>query len=594
MGEIAFSCPACGQSYQLDAGLAGKKVRCKACAQVVRLEAPAVPAVATAADPPALGFPCPNCGHGFRLSPEVAGKRARCKKCGAIFKIPASGEPEDSGYALEETASPLPASSPVPRPAASVVPPSAPPSTRRPGIDGDEPRASGATEKSSSRARTIGLVAVCAALSLALFALLPRAWNSFQSMMGSAGSPNDSAAGADPELDMADVAPDRLDLVRQHQQVLGELADAYFAMAGACNRMRNPAQFETSRNDLMAASKRMGDVAGRGSKLPPLKPAEKAALAMFVNERVYRSATQALRAVNELMKTPGIQGNFESMRQAITQMIQQVGKEYPGGAGQPAVLLVMGKVPDGASKVIMEKARPLTDSPTGVGMGWRTDNDRSELRISPVLSAEAFARSINFGKVRRVQGRRIELDVDPPSAEEIARSNQAERRPEAPPPQPTEGQARKDSEPPAAGPPPADSAWPSIAGFQWRDADSDLIGTSHDDGARKPNGTKDQHFVLEMNFPAKGVLEEMTVFGEGPDVWVTKPDSFHWPLAVRHGDAAIAHPGPGRLGEFSGKQSFDLYGNTNTESKPGSTYKLEAVVSVGGVRRTLRSQYRRP
>jgi hypothetical protein len=41
------------------------------------------------------------------------------------------------------------------------------------------------------------------------------------------------------------------------------------------------------------------------------------------------------------------------------------------------------------------------------------------MKLAPVLSARAYADKIRFGKVKRIQGRRIELHVDPPRADEV-------------------------------------------------------------------------------------------------------------------------------------------------------------------------------
>lgn len=66
-------------------------------------------------------------------------------------------------------------------------------------------------------------------------------------------------------------------------------------------------------------------------------------------------------------------------------------------------------------------ARRLVDRSSGTGIGWRTDGESSQVKITPVFSAQSYADRINFGKVRCVNGRRIEIAVDLPSAEEIAK-----------------------------------------------------------------------------------------------------------------------------------------------------------------------------
>ena len=87
MTQIAFSCPRCGRSYQVEAQLAGKKARCKDCQEVMRVPLASPPEKADSGDI-VLSFPCPRCGHGFRLDPTLAGKKARCKQCGEVFRVP--------------------------------------------------------------------------------------------------------------------------------------------------------------------------------------------------------------------------------------------------------------------------------------------------------------------------------------------------------------------------------------------------------------------------------------------------------------------------------------------------------------------------
>ncbi|QEH32159.1 hypothetical protein OJF2_06280 [Aquisphaera giovannonii] len=600
MGEIEFSCPSCGRSYRVDAGLAGRKVRCKGCSRVATVDAargdePRRDDEATApASRRGLSFACPNCGHGFRLSAGAAGKRARCRKCGEVFRIPAEGasaaagaaEAGDPGHAPEEGA---------PRPAAPAPPMIA--SDWAAEASADWPAQVAAEPGAPSRARSIVLAAAAAALGLALCALYPRARDAFEGLTGAGGGPNDPAPG-DPQADMPDVAPDRLELVRQHQRVLGELADAYVAMAIACTEMRSPPRFESGRDGLLAASRKLEDAARRGAGLAKLRPEEQAALGLFVNERVVRAASQAVQQVNALMGTPGIRGDFGAMRQAIGQTIRQLGREYPSDAPRPTAIVVMGKVPGDASRVISEKARALLEGATSVNVGWRTEGDRSELRISPVLSARDFADRIDFGKVRRVKGRRIELDVDMPSAEEIARHAPRPDPGPAPQPAPAPSPAATAPRPPggtAAGQAARDPSSPAITAFRWVDAAGDFVGPIRgDEDPGHADGTRDQHFLLEMHLPEGSSLEQITLAGAGPDRWVTRRDGHHWPIAVHKGDDVITRSFQDRVGDFSGEQAFDLYGNGGEGSGPGTDFKVEVVVSVNGDRRTLQARCHRP
>src|SRR4051812_24344937 len=87
MAEIDFSCPGCGRTYQVDASLRGKKVRCKGCNEVSRIPEPSAP-LEMALPQEDLRFACPRCGYDFTLAARLAGKQARCKQCGEVFRVP--------------------------------------------------------------------------------------------------------------------------------------------------------------------------------------------------------------------------------------------------------------------------------------------------------------------------------------------------------------------------------------------------------------------------------------------------------------------------------------------------------------------------
>src|SRR5262249_30940586 len=40
-----------------------------------------------------IAFPCENCGNRFEVDGSLAGKKCRCKKCGAVFVVPVPRQP---------------------------------------------------------------------------------------------------------------------------------------------------------------------------------------------------------------------------------------------------------------------------------------------------------------------------------------------------------------------------------------------------------------------------------------------------------------------------------------------------------------------
>jgi predicted RNA-binding Zn-ribbon protein involved in translation (DUF1610 family) len=444
MAEIAFSCPSCRRGYQVDAGLAGKKFRCKGCNEIARIPASARPSLPPP-DETELRFPCPRCGYGFNLSARLAGKRARCKQCGDVFRVPEQPSHKPAQFALDpqmadhgseeyslvETEPPQGSTVASPRNAGKVIGDDAS-QERNPGAavakspgpgTGREGLASALKSWLGYRLRILGLAAGLSLLLWAFSSLFPRAWHAGQVLFGGATeSPNDPmvTGAGDPELDLADIAPERLGVLRQHEQVLQEIAQAFLEMAQGFATMRNHAQFAAGREDVTRAAEKLDQAGQRWLSLPRLERAEKAALANMTNFGLKRNAAGAGQGLAGLMRTPGVKGDFGKVLDAIGKAQKQFDQEFPGDAPRPAVQLIMRRIDDPTQqKIIVEKAGALVGRPALSAIGWGTERETSRLKLATVYSAADFANRVTFGKVRRVQGRRIELDVEPPTAEEI-------------------------------------------------------------------------------------------------------------------------------------------------------------------------------
>ena len=186
----------------------------------------------------------------------------------------------------------------------------------------------------------------------------------------------------------------------------------------------------------------------------------------------------------------------------------------------------------------------LVDRSNATGAGWGNEGETSRLKVYPVYSAQAYAERINFGKVRRVTGRRIEVDIELPSAEEIAQfkakqsasqpqANVPESQPPSPSPGGSNGSQAGSNSPSAL--PSASQVEASILVFRWLDVASDRISAG---GATEaPDGAKDQHLLLELELPAECVIEEMVVTAGERNRWVTKPNVQFWCLAVYQGES---------------------------------------------------------
>jgi hypothetical protein len=640
MAEIKFSCPTCGHDYEVAAALAGKKARCKVCQEVMRIPEPQPPSSGDEApSSPGMSFPCPRCGYGFTITPRLAGKRARCKQCGEVFRIPAAddapvaqpagllrqpAQDDDApGYALAED----------PQSAIAVVPAVAK-STRTSqqaagddwayDLDADDPPAARAPAHGLSRSapdpaiamspvvtwlrhrvKVLGLAACLLVLAWAGWNLFPRAWNAGTALLGETEeSPNDPHKGGnqDPELELPDIAPDRVDLVREHEHVIEEMARAYGDMARGYASMLNPETFAKGQETVVAASKNLEEAAGKGSALPKLQSSERPAITSTVNMRLKTALGQVAAEVAKLQQNSTVQGDFDTMARAIQQTRQAFDKEYSNDLTRPAVQLVMKRVPLGTPmQIISEKAWALADPSKSGGSGVGFEGDTMKMKVTPVMSARSYADRITFGKVHSVQGRRIELDVDLPTPEEIERYEAKHGSPKK-----QEPVGDKPSSSPAGAPPAADgtssssaaaassasAGGASIISLRWVDASSDRVGGWHEPS--RPDGTKDQHLQVELDLPEGSQLESFVLKGGDHERWETKPTRNYWPLAVYQGQRAIARSYAPEIGSFAGRQSFDLYVNTGMWVKPGMNFDLEAVVAIGGTRHTLTASCKRP
>ncbi len=447
MPEITFSCPRCGRNYQVRSLLAGKKVRCKDCKEISRISDPQAPAPSHL-EPSVVLIACPQCGHDFRVSSGLAGKRARCKRCGEVFHIPSEtkqqrplarpnveeaigNEPE---YALLEKSPALPVGARS-RSATGIdrgrnnsagssttdVSPHGAASKGAKATDRREPSSSGQKSGRSMLARIAALGVVLVLAGGALYGLFSRPWTAATDLFGiSSGEPDEPFLQAD--LQVPDVAPDRLALVRQHAQVLEELGQAYNEMAGGYAAMRSAGTFQMGQRQVTHASDRLDELGKKGQALPKLETSEKKALSYIGNGRVVASLARAVQEVGRLKETPGIKGDFGRLEKSMTQSLKGTQQEFPLNLSQPAVELVISQVGDPSyCEIIQQKVASLTDDSTHATTNLGFSGGTFRLKLTPVSSTRACAARVNFGKVIRINGRRIEIKADPPSALELAR-----------------------------------------------------------------------------------------------------------------------------------------------------------------------------
>jgi len=95
--SITIRCPGCNKKYVADDSAAGRKLKCKQCGEVFPLPEAAEATVPAAEWAPAgdgaeprvaIRFLCNGCGKSYSTPQHLAGKRIPCKKCGQVITIP--------------------------------------------------------------------------------------------------------------------------------------------------------------------------------------------------------------------------------------------------------------------------------------------------------------------------------------------------------------------------------------------------------------------------------------------------------------------------------------------------------------------------
>jgi hypothetical protein len=127
---------------------------------------------------------------------------------------------------------------------------------------------------------------------------------------------------------------------------------------------------------------------------------------------------------------------------------------------------------------------------------------------------------------------------------------------------------------------PGTAAGASIAEFRFVDAAQDRVGTDGESAGR-PNGQADMHFHVELDLPPGTTVDQLSLaVDDGHHRWITRPNDRFWFLGVER-DGKPTIPGFAEpIGAFSGRQAFDLYGESNLP--PGTPFRLGVALTIDG------------
>ena len=217
-----------------------------------------------------ITFTCMKCGHEYRIDSLLAGKKVRCKVCKEISRIDKSlaSEPAPIGQHLS--------TSPCREPGDqnSRNSPNVKVSGERPEFKAKRATGEGVALSGKSRigrgmpVRVVGLVVILIVSGCALAALFSRAWTAASDLLGtSTGNTNIPVVEAD--LAVPDIAPDRIAIVLAHAQVLKDMSQCYSEMALGYIDMRSPKCFQRGQDKVASASAQMGTRSARRAKRSP-------------------------------------------------------------------------------------------------------------------------------------------------------------------------------------------------------------------------------------------------------------------------------------------------------------------------------------
>lgn len=244
--SITFSCSRCSQRYQVDEGLAGKKVKCKGCGEVMRIPGPRPPAPPPAAKPD---------------RPSSGPKRPSQKPAPKEELVPSWLEEDEGGFEVEAPSLP------------PAVRPQAKPSSGRDPVSGRSSRLDPATAKylAIGGAAVVGLI-VIVVVCTAFFG----------------GSKSRKAA------------------VAAHAQVVEEGLAALDTLSDIFIRIEDPDSARSKAPEAEIVARSLVDLAERAAKLPTLPPDEAGRLAAKYRAQTNASLRKWKQAYNHVKALSGV------------------------------------------------------------------------------------------------------------------------------------------------------------------------------------------------------------------------------------------------------------------------------------------------
>ncbi len=424
---IDLACPGCGKSYSLPESQRGKQARCKRCGEEFRVDRPGPtklasigPSISPARPlmPDSIPIECPYCSHRYDVDAVLGGKRARCRSCGEVFRLPE-------------------AAAVVPTPAAPVARVATAPRVAAPAWDPERQemtRPAWSLPPGGLGPLKVGLVAVGGCAAVIAIGVLIRA------IVGGA-APQDppkgdppavagnprievptaraAAAGFDPFPDEPPGATIRDDVLRPHRSIFEGIADATERLLALLRAMDGPPDAATLAK-AKAIEATIAERDGARAALPKLDATEEYRLLAEFAARLIDLGARQKAEIRRLLAVLPAGGFAADLRQQEARIDRAIGAFRKGMTAGPTSVPCVDVIcpdyvdPDGlVGEAIRGRLEAMTDTAPpevfrfrsiGGGPGGRV---ATGVRLGPVVDPQAFARTIRFGKIASVKGRKI-------------------------------------------------------------------------------------------------------------------------------------------------------------------------------------------
>ena len=415
---IVLSCPGCGKRYELDSKLAGKRARCRQCAQEFRVPTPRTGTSPVESESPtALEQP----GAGARAAPPAPPGRtpaAASRPTAGATPRPGAWSDDEETVVDTDLIPKLIAEEAARAEEFALADPSpvvAPPNPYKKPLP--DARAGNAGSRTFVALAVAGSLAALVFLGLLIvglsFLFQDKATAEAAAALDATDGPDAVffSAGAFTEVPASTM---RDSVIAAHSMILDEVVAGFNAMTQHYNSVRDAASLAAVAPRIEDLSTRMAALHARESKITRPGPEEFERLSTKYRFQL-QDATNGLRKQLERLQTiPKVGDRFAEHLQTFDQAVAQMDRELtPAIRSSPTdrtVWVRISQVDSGEACDAINAALGQLRDPDGSSFySSRFESNRQVLYVNfgPVSDVKAMASKVSIGKVARVKGRAL-------------------------------------------------------------------------------------------------------------------------------------------------------------------------------------------